>query len=45
MSETTSNDQGLIKKEVTNGADKRRMNMWATLRCSQEYGQKLQMRH
>ncbi len=43
MSETTSNDQGLIKKEVTNGADKTANEYVGDFKVqAQEYGQKLQ---
>jgi ElaB/YqjD/DUF883 family membrane-anchored ribosome-binding protein len=43
MSETTSSDQGLVKKDVTNGADKTANEYAGDFKVqAQEYGQKLQ---
>lgn len=43
MSETTSSDQGLVKKDVTNGADKTANEYVDDFKVqAQEYGQKLQ---
>jgi len=43
MSETTSNDQGLVKKDLTNGADKTGNEYMGDFKVqAQEYGQKLQ---